>query len=217
MTTRLSRRQFAIIALGTASAALLSEACGPAAAPAPSTPAGAPAAAATVPAKAAATNAPAPAATAAPTAAAQPAAAATAPAAGKPSAGSLVYARNMDTKSLDPHFSTQLSERYALYMIYNTLVAYDKDFNIVPDLAASWDIGDEGRSITFHLQPGAKFHDATDCDAAAVKWNLDRVVDPSVNSPLSGQLKPPLEKVDVIDKTTVKLQSSTPWRPCWLR
>ena len=119
----------------------------------------------------------------------------------------------MDTKSLDPHFSAQLSERYALYLIYNTLVAYDKDFNIVPDLAASWDIGDEGKSITFHLQPGAKFHDGTDCDAAAVKWNLDRVVDPAVNSPLAGQLKPPLEKVDVVDKTTVKLQSSIPWRP----
>jgi len=119
----------------------------------------------------------------------------------------------MDTRTLDPHFSAQLSERYALYLIYNTLVAYDKDFNIVPDLAASWDIGDEGKSITFRLQPGVKFHDATDCDAAAVKWNLDRVVDPSVNSPLRGQLQPPLEKVDVIDKTTIKVTSSEPWRP----
>ncbi|MDQ3811577.1 MAG: ABC transporter substrate-binding protein, partial [Chloroflexota bacterium] len=124
-----------------------------------------------------------------------------------------MYARNMDTKTLDPHFSTQLSERYVLYLIYNTLVAYDKDFNIVPDLAASWDIGDEGKSITFHLQPGVKFHDGTDCDAAAVKWNLDRIVDPATKSPLQGQLQPPLEKVDVVDKTTVKLTSSIPWRP----
>jgi peptide/nickel transport system substrate-binding protein len=46
-----------------------------------------------------------------------------------------------------------------------------------------------------------------------VKWNLDRVIDPSVNSPLRGQLQPPLEKVDVIGKTTVRLQSSMPWRP----
>ena len=92
----------------------------------------------------------------------------------------------MDTKTLDPAFSGQLSERYALYMIYNTLVAYDKDFNIVPDLAASWDIGDDGKSITFHLQPNVKFHDGTPCDAAAVKWNLDRILDPSANSPCSG-------------------------------
>jgi peptide/nickel transport system substrate-binding protein len=195
---RLSRRQFVILVLGTASAALLSEACGPGGAPAGPT-AAAPAAPASAP-------------TAASSSAAKPAAATAAP--GNPtSGGSLVYARNMDTRTLDPAFSGQLSERYALYMIYNTLVAYDKDFNIVPDLAASWDIGDDGKSITFHLQPNVKFHDGTACDAAAVKWNLDRILDPSTNSPLRGQLQPPLQQVDVVDATTVKLTSSTAWRP----
>ena len=188
---RLTRRQFTLAILASTSAALLA-ACSP-----------------TAP------TAPAPSATGVPPTAdlAQPTTAPAAPAAAKTSGGSLVYARNMDTRTLDPHFSAQLSERYALYLIYNTLVAYDKDFNIVPDLAASWDIGDQGKSVTFHLQPGVKFHDGTECDAAAVKWNLDRVVDPSANSPLRGQLQPPLEKVDVIDKTTVKLTSSIPWRP----
>ncbi|MBV9325829.1 MAG: hypothetical protein JO352_18825 [Chloroflexi bacterium] len=76
-----------------------------------------------------------------------------------------------------------------------------------------WDIGDDGKSITFHLQPNVKFHDGTACDAAAVKWNLDRIVDPSANSPLRGQLQPPLQQVDVVDATTVKLTSSTAWRP----
>ena len=187
---RLTRRQFTRL-VGLSSIALLSEACATGTAPPAST---------------------------APTAA-QPAsgpaapAATAAPAAAKPTGGTLVYARNMDTKTLDPHFSAQLSERYALYLIYNTLVAYDKDFNIVPDLAASWDIGDEGKSITFHLRPNVKFHDGTDCDAAAVKWNIDRVLDPSINSPLKGQLQPPLEQVEVLDKTTVRLRSSTAWRP----
>src|SRR5712691_11566896 len=207
---RLTRRQFTVVVLGAATTAFLSEACGPAAQPSP---ASSGAAAPTAAAQAAAPTAPAQAAAAAATVPAKVAAPTTAPAVTKPAGGSLVYARNMDTKSLDPHFSTQLSERYALYLIYNTLVAYDKHFNIVPDLAASWEIGGEGKSITFHLQPGVKFHDGTDCDAAAVKWNLDRILDPAVNSPLRGQLQPPLEKVDVVDKTTVKLQSSIPWRP----
>lgn len=183
---RLTRRQFTLILFGGGGSALLSQACGQ-----------------TVP------SAPAPAATPP----VQASTATTAAEVAKSTGGSLVYARNMDTRTLDPHFSAQLSERYALYLIYNTLVAYDKDFNIVPDLAASWDIGDEGKSVTFHLQPGVRFHDGTECDAEAVKWNLDRVVDPSVNSPLRGQLQPPLEKVEVIDKTTVKLASSIPWRP----
>lgn len=127
--------------------------------------------------------------------------------------GTLVYARNLDAKTWDPHFSTQLSERYVLYLMYNTLVAYDKDFNIVPDLARSWDISSDKKSITFHLQPGAKFHDGTDCDAAAVKFSLDRVVDPAVNSPLRGNLVPPLTGVEVVDKTTVRVNTSLAWRP----
>jgi peptide/nickel transport system substrate-binding protein len=199
---QLSRRQFAALVLGTASAALLAQACGPNTAPAAPTSAAAPAAA----------QGAAPTPALPQTTAAQPAGATAAPANPTPG-GSLVYVRNMDTKTLDPAFSAQLSERYALYMIYNTLVAYDKDFNIVPDLAASWDIGDEGKSITFHLQPNVKFHDGTACDAAAVKWNLDRILDPSANSPLRGQLQPPLQQVDVLDATTIKLTSSTAWRP----
>jgi peptide/nickel transport system substrate-binding protein len=186
----LTRRQFTLGLLTTTGLALLSQACATGAGPtAPTTAPG-------------------------PTTASQAAPAPTAaPAAAKPAGGALVYARNMDTKTLDPHFSAQLSERYALYLIYNTLVAYDKDFNIVPDLASAWEIGDEGRSITFHLRPNVKFHDGTDCDAAAVKWNLDRILDPAVNSPLRGQLQPPLEKVEAIDKTTVKLTSGLAWRP----
>jgi peptide/nickel transport system substrate-binding protein len=127
--------------------------------------------------------------------------------------GTLVYARNIDAKTLDPHFSAQFSERYMLYAIYNTLVGYDKDFNIVPDLASSWDVGSDGKTITFHLRPDVKFHDGTDCDAAAVKWNFDRILDPKVNAPVRTQLQPPLASIDVVDKTTVRLNLDQPWRP----
>ncbi len=88
-----------------------------------------------------------------------------------------------------------------------------KDFNIVPDLARSWDVSGDGKAITFQLRPGAKFHDGTDCDATAVKWNLDRIMDPTVNSPLRGQIQPPLTDVEVVDKTTVRLRTSLAWRP----
>lgn len=127
--------------------------------------------------------------------------------------GTLVYARNIDAKTLDPHFSAQFSERHMLYLIYNTLVAYDKDFNILPDLAASWDVGNEGKTITFRLRPNVKFHDGTDCDAAAVKWNYDRILDDKVNAPVRSSLQPPLKSVEVVDKTTVRFVLDQPWRP----
>lgn len=127
--------------------------------------------------------------------------------------GTLIYARNIDAKTLDPHFSAQFSERHMLYLIYNTLVAYDQDFNIVPDLAASWEVGNEGKTITFRLRPNVKFHDGTDCDAAAVKWNYDRILDEKINAPVRSSLQPPLKSVEVVDTTTVRFNLDQPWRP----
>jgi len=43
----------------------------------------------------------------------------------------------------------------------------------VPQLATSWDVDDVANTITFHLREGVKFHDGTDFNADAVKWNLE--------------------------------------------
>lgn len=211
MGRALSRRRFTALAAASAVAALSVACGGGTSAPTATTgtrgtaaPGGAPASAA-----ASATN---------PTAvtggaAGAPTVAAAAPTGQPAKGGTLVYARNIDAKTLDPHFSAQFSERHMLYLIYNTLVAYDKDFNIVPDLAASWDIGNEGKTITFKLQPNVKFHDGTDCDATAVKWNYDRILDEKVNAPVRSSLQPPLKSVDVVDKTTVRFNLDQAWRP----
>ena len=45
---------------------------------------------------------------------------------------------------------------------------------LVPALATSWDISDDGMQYTFKLREGVKFHDGTPFDAAAVKFNFDR-------------------------------------------
>ena len=45
----------------------------------------------------------------------------------------------------------------------------------VPRLAESWEIAEDGKSITFKIRQGVKFHDGTDLNAEAVKVNLDAV------------------------------------------
>ncbi|MBI3126940.1 MAG: ABC transporter substrate-binding protein [Candidatus Tectomicrobia bacterium] len=57
----------------------------------------------------------------------------------------------------------------------SNLVMLNEKFGIVGDLAHKWEVSDDGRVITFHLRPGAKFHDGTPLDAEAVKWNLDLI------------------------------------------
>jgi peptide/nickel transport system substrate-binding protein len=127
--------------------------------------------------------------------------------------GTLIYARNIDAKTLDPHFSAQWSERFMLYNIYNTLVSWDTDFNIIPELAQSWEILEDGTGIVFNLVPNAVFHDGTACDATAVKWNLDRILNPDNNSNQRGQLEQAVASVEASDPTTLFIALKKPWRP----
>ena len=97
--------------------------------------------------------------------------------------------------------------------IYEGLVTYDWDQNPLPQLATSWESAPDGKSITFKLRPNVRFHDGTDCDAAAVKWNYDRILDEKINAPVRSSLQPPLKSVDVVDKTTLRFNLDQPWRP----
>lgn len=127
--------------------------------------------------------------------------------------GRLVYPANFDVRTLDPAFSANFSERFVYYAIYNSLVSYSPSGKIVPELAQRWETNNGGRVLTLTLRPNVKFHDGTACDAAAVKWNLDRIMNPATESPLRSQLTPPLEKVTAVGATTVRLELSVPWRP----
>ncbi len=84
-----------------------------------------------------------------------------------------------DSQDLRPDLLRRSStERQVLYVVYNTLVRYGTDFSIHPELAESWTIEDDGKRIVFKLRQGVKFHDGTDFNAAAVKWNIERRLDP---------------------------------------
>jgi ABC-type transport system substrate-binding protein len=65
--------------------------------------------------------------------------------------------------------------RYTL-PVFETLLRISADQKILPWLADSWDIAPDGKSITFRLHPGIKFHDGTDFNADAVKYNLEQMV-----------------------------------------
>lgn len=116
-----------------------------------------------------------------------------------------------DTKTLNPMFSVQFTERQVLYLVYNTLTKLGPDFSINPELATKWDVSDGGKKIVFHLQKGVKFHDGTDFDAEAVKWNIDQRLDEKVGSRQRKQLAPVINSVDVMDKHTVVFNLKKPF------
>ena len=64
-------------------------------------------------------------------------------------------------------------------LIYGGLVRFDGDLHVVPDLAASWTISDDGLTYTFKLRTNAKFSDGTAITSADVIWSLVQALDPS--------------------------------------
>lgn len=124
--------------------------------------------------------------------------------------GTLTVAFASDTKTLDPTFSINFSERQPLYLIYNTLLALRPDFSVAPELAESWEVLDGGRRLVLRLRRGVKFHDGTDFDAAAVKFNFDRRMDERLNSPQRGQLREVVDAVEATDPQTVTLRLKGP-------
>lgn len=116
-----------------------------------------------------------------------------------------------EPRSLDPLLViTDGATGHVVSNIFNTLVRYDANMQIVPDLATNWRVEDEGRAVDFFLRKGVKFHDGTDFDAAAVKFAFDRILDPANSSPYRTFFKP-VEQVVVINPHTVRVVLSQPW------
>jgi len=89
--------------------------------------------------------------------------------------GTFRVALTADPATLDPWNANDANALLVTRQIFETLVDYEPGgFKIVPKLAESWSVSPDGRSWTFALRRGVKFHDGTDLDAAAVVLNFDR-------------------------------------------
>jgi len=151
--------------------------------------------------------------TAAP-AAEQPASAA-APAAAQPAGpaqgGTIVVGLQAEPTTLDSQQISDYNSHRAAYGIYDMLLRFeDEGTNVEPGLAERWEISDDGLEYTLYLRQGVKFHDGTDFNADAVKFNIDRQID--VDHPFhnTGQFAYAeftwgmVDRVEVVDPYTVK-------------
>ena len=95
--------------------------------------------------------------------------------------------------------------------LYNSLLTLTPppELNIVPDLAKSWDVLEDGRTYIFHLQEGVKFHDGTDFDAQIAKWNIDRIRDPEMKAWVRPYYED-IDQVEVVDTSTLRVRMKEP-------
>lgn len=110
---------------------------------------------------------------------------------------------------VDPHQATLSSHVAPSTPIYNQLIEFDPHnfTEIIPDLAESWSVADDGLSVTFKLFEGARFHDGVEVTSEDVVFSLDRMVTPGEGEarPNTGKLGAYYESSTAVDKYTTRV------------
>jgi peptide/nickel transport system substrate-binding protein len=163
-------------------------------------PAAAPTLAAASAPTAAATSAPAPKPTAA--------AATTSTAAGS----ELVIGKDQEAPGLDPAKNPAQAAIRVFDLMYSRLTRLDAQMRPQPDLATNWDISPDGKTYTFHLRQGVKFHNGRELTSADVKYTYERILDPNTAS-IAKSFFDPIDHVDAPDPGTVTVVLKEPNTP----
>ena len=108
---------------------------------------------------------------------------------------------------LDPIITTAHITRNHGYMIYDTLIATDKDNKIRPQMLQDWKASADGRTYTFKLRDGLKWHDggavtAEDCVASIKRWATQDKMGQLLTSEMAG--------MKVVDATTFEISMKEP-------
>lgn len=112
--------------------------------------------------------------------------------------------------SMDPHDTNDTLSYSAQKTMMQGLVGFDKEMNVVPVLAESYEANGEATEFTFKLREGIKFHDGADFNAEAVKANVDRLANPE-NGLKRHSLFAIVDHTEVIDEYNVKVVLKEPF------
>jgi peptide/nickel transport system substrate-binding protein len=117
--------------------------------------------------------------------------------------GRLVFGIRNDTTTLNPFLRSSSTNFYVRGLVYEALLDFDKQGKLIPSLARSWKMSPDGKSYTFALRSGVKFHNGKELTAEDVKWSAEYALDPK--NAATGRI--PLINVQTVnakDKSTVE-------------
>lgn len=124
----------------------------------------------------------------------------------------LVIVSGTDAVTLDAHHITDSPSATVAEHVVETLLNWLPDGSIVPHLAESYSSSADGRVWTLNLRQGISFHDGTPFNAAAVKYNIERIIDPD-NAVTFAFLVDSIAAVEVVDEYTVNFVTEEPFAP----
>jgi peptide/nickel transport system substrate-binding protein len=122
--------------------------------------------------------------------------------------GTLRIGRSGDFLHFDPFFA--ITVNLPMYrQLYNTLVTYDAELNVQPQLAESWEFSEDRLTLTFALRPGVTFHNGRELTADDVVQNIERARDDTLGHSVLGYTRP-ITAVTAVDPGTVQFTFSEP-------
>ncbi len=118
----------------------------------------------------------------------------------------LVVGMPIEPPGMDPTIAAPVAIREVTWVnLFEGLVRIDREGKVQPLLARSWEVSPDGRTYTFRLQTGVKFHDGTGFDASDVKFAFDRARAPTSTN-AQKQIFAPIDTIETPDPATVVIK-----------
>ncbi|MGP5625130.1 ABC transporter substrate-binding protein [Brachybacterium alimentarium] len=134
--------------------------------------------------------------------------------AGTKEGGELVYATDREPTCLDPHNNGDMPQTYIARQYLDSLVSMQADGSVVPWLADSWEISEDGRTYDFTLKQGVEFTDGEPFDAEAVVANFEQIMDPATQSSTDLlYLSPYFDSAEAVSEHVVRIHLKRPYSP----
>lgn len=129
----------------------------------------------------------------------------------------LTISMGMEPPTLDPQKCTGMPNLGIIRLITETLTDADyKTGELIPNLAERWDASPDATTWTLYLKQGVKFHDGTPFNATAVKFTIDRIMDPKIGAAVGGAYGM-IKSVDIKDTyiVVIKTDPHPPFMRLW--
>jgi len=114
-----------------------------------------------------------------------------------------------DATYLNPVLASDSASGDINGLVFNGLLKYDKDINIVGDLADKWTVSPDGLILTFHLRKNVRWHDGAPFTAADVKFTYQKLIDPKTKTPYSADYLL-VKKFEITDPYTIRITYKEP-------
>ena len=122
--------------------------------------------------------------------------------------GQLKFGIDTDAEGFDPNQVTSFGSHRVLENIYESLLQYDQDMNLIPSIAESYETPDP-YTVIFKIRENVKFHDGTDLTVEDVLYTFNRIMDPDYGSPAASYFSE-VESIKELDGKRVEFKLKVP-------